>query len=791
MPQAWTAWPRGDIPHGVLHSRTQAHAPIRRLPSPRRPAAPLAARPAAAAATTVAATTAAAAAAAATTAVATTAAAAPAGALAALAANASATPDQLLHLFDSTPLAELMAAAAALCDEGHGPVVTFSPKVFLPLTRLCRDACGYCTFATGPVPGRRAFMTLDEVLHVARMGVEQGCTEALFTLGDKPELRYPEAAAELAAMGHASTLDYVAAAAGAVLAATGLLPHVNAGVMGAPELRALRAVSVSQGLMLESTSQALLLPGGAHHGCPDKDPAARLATLEAAGRERVPFTTGLLVGIGESRRDRVEALLAIRESHRRHGHVQELIIQNFKAKKGTAMEHAAEPALEELLWTVAAARLLFGPAMNIQAPPNLTPEADDAAVGGGGGDGWRRLLDAGINDFGGVSPVTRDFVNPERAWPHLEQLAAATAAAGKALVPRLPVYPAYLRGVPVAATWLDGGAGRASPLSAALRHADAQGLARGSDWFAGAAESEAGGGGQGDHVAAESSGSGGSSTSGRGSDGGGARSAPLPRRRAWRVRLGRDGLLEGCARPASATADGSSPQVRRLLDAVLSPAGHELSEREMVLLFAARGADVDAVCGAADFLRRAVCGDEVAYVVNRNINYTNVCSYGCRFCAFSKGPAAEELRGAPYLLPLDEVTRRAAEAWARGATEVCMQGGIHPSFDGNDYLRILAAAKAGAPGIHVHAFSPLEVSHGAATLGWPVRRFLGTLRDAGLGSLPGTAAEVLDDAVRAELCPDKLSAAEWLEVVEAAHDGAQAAGAGPGLGPGPGPGPAA
>lgn len=696
------------------------------------------------------------------------------------------TPEEVLAAADALGLDRLMQAAAAVRDARGGPV-TFSPKVFIPLTKLCRDACGYCTFAQPPAPGRRAYMTLEEVLEVVRVGAALGCTEALFTLGDKPELAYPQAAQELKAMGFATTVEYVAAAAGAVLRETGLLPHVNAGVMARAELRALRAVSASQGLMLESTSAGLAAPGGPHHACPDKAPAARLATIEAAGLEGVPFTTGLLVGLGESRGDRAEALLAIRELHRRHGHIQELIIQNFRAKRGTAMAAAPEPPLEELLWTVAVARLLFGPSMSIQAPPNLTPEPDDSGGSSGAGAGWARLLAAGINDWGGISPLTRDYVSPERPWPHVAQLAAATSAAGHVLLPRLPVYPAFAQQWE---RWLDARQGAASPAAAVLRHMDAEGLARGSTWFAGAAPSSSEE--EEPAPAASSSGnssSGGSSTGQQEEPQPGAEAAvpsgteastsdrdraAQPQRRslapvrpragrAWSVRVGKDGLLDGCAAPGQ-----PSPRLQALLAAVLED-GLELSEQEVAWLFSARGADFRAVCDAADGLRRRVCGGTVSFVVNRNINYTNVCTFSCQFCAFSKGKAAEALRGRPYLLPLSEIARRTAEAWDRGATEVCMQGGIHPDFTGETYLAILGAAKAAAPDIHVHAFSPLEVAHGAASLGWPLQRYLAALRDAGLGSLPGTAAEVLDDGVRTALCPDKLSSREWLEVVEAAH----------------------
>ncbi|MBB3770239.1 FO synthase [Angulomicrobium tetraedrale] len=601
--------------------------------------------------------------------------------------------DAALALADARDLPALMRAAAELRDAGFGATVTVSRKVFIPLTQLCRDVCHYCTFAHPPRKGQRAFLTPDEVLAIARAGAQVGCDEALFTLGDKPELRYALAREELAALGFATTLDYLAAMAGRVLRETGLLPHLNAGVMEAADLARLRTVSASQGLMIETTAERLSARGGPHFGSPDKLPAARLSTLEAAGRAGVPFTTGLLIGIGETRLERIEALLAIRDSHARHGHVQEVIIQNFRAKPGTKMAGAPEPTLEEHLWTVAVARLILGPAISLQAPPNLQPE------------GLKALIDAGINDWGGVSPVTPDHVNPEAPWPALAALAAATAKAGKVLSPRLAVYPAFIED---RARWLDPAV---APL--VLRRADGAGLAHESGWRVGAAEAR---------------------------------------------------VVEWPAAPAIA---GPETALAGVLDKAV--AGRELGEDEIVALFDARGSRAQRVFEAADALRRAVVGDTVSYVVTRNINYTNVCAHKCGFCAFSKGRQHEHLRGRPYELDLDEIQRRTREAWARGASEVCMQGGIHPDFSGDTYLAILRAVKQAVPDMHVHAFSPLEVRHGAATLGLSVPDFLLALKQAGLGSLPGTAAEILDDAVRARLCADKLTTREWLDTVAAAH----------------------
>ena len=574
------------------------------------------------------------------------------------------------------PLEDLLAAARER-RPGSG-LVTYSPKVFIPLTTLCRDVCGYCTFARPPRRGERAYLSEAEVLAIAAAGAAAGCTEALFTLGDKPELRYRVARDELAALGCSTTIEYLARVAKLVLEETGLLPHLNPGVMSRAELELLRPVSASMGIMLETTAERLAARGGPHWASPDKLPARRIETIALAGELRIPFTSGVLIGIGETRAERLDALRALVALHAEHGHLQEVIVQNFRAKLGTRMAAHPEPELEEHLWTIAAARLLLPQDVSVQAPPNLAY------------DGFPLHLDAGIDDWGGVSPVTIDHVNPEAPWPERDRLATATRSRGLELAPRLPVYPRYLSGA-----WLD-----PAVLSQALRSADALGLAREDGWHPGE----------------------------------------------------RGGVPFVVAR-----------------DALPLETRDELGEEELARLFRARGDERQRVLAAADRLRREVCGDEVSYVVTRNIQYTNVCYFRCGFCAFSKGKLAANLRGVPYLVPLGEIVRRAREAWDRGATEVCLQGGIHPAFTGDYYASVVEAIRTELPDLHIHAFSALEIWQGAATLGVPLEDYLARLRDLGLGSLPGTAAEILDDEVRAQICPDKVSTEQWLEVHATAH----------------------
>ncbi|HWG73426.1 MAG TPA: 5-amino-6-(D-ribitylamino)uracil--L-tyrosine 4-hydroxyphenyl transferase CofH [Acidimicrobiales bacterium] len=594
----------------------------------------------------------------------------------------------------SAPLAEVLAEAAARRDEAWGTRTTFSPKVFVPLTQLCRDRCGYCTFAQAPARVAAPYLDIDEVTDIARRGAATGCHEVLFTLGERPEARYPAARQWLADRGWASTVDYLVAAATAVRDEVGLLPHANAGALHEDELAALRPVSASQGMMLESLAVDL----AAHRGSPDKTPERRLATLEAAGRLAIPFTTGILVGIGDTWADRVAALAAIAGAHRRHGHVQEVIVQNFLPKPGTAMHSTPPCPPDEYLRTLACARLLLPPSVHLQAPPNLS-------------DDFGSLLDAGIDDWGGVSPLTPDHVNPERPWPAIERLAEVTEARGRTLAPRLTVYPEYALDPE---RWLD-----PAMRFAVLDHSDAEGLGRDPEaWYSGG-------------------------------------DAPPPRL-----------IPERRAAPAVVEAVGRG-RVDEVLAGVL--AGQEAGEEELVALFSARGPQVRAVAEVADELRRRTVGDTVTFVINRNINYTNVCTFKCRFCAFSKGPLSLNLRGDPYLLGLDEISRRVAEATDLGATEVCLQGGIHPKFDGDYYIDVIRAVRAASPTIHIHGFTALEVTEGAKRLGEPLDAYLRRLMDAGLKTLPGTAAEILDDEIRAIICPDKVNTEEWLHAHRTAH----------------------
>src|SRR3954471_3411855 len=592
--------------------------------------------------------------------------------------------DDLLQV----PLAELMSRAVAVRERTTGTRITWSPKVFIPLTMLCRDKCGYCTFAKAPARLESPYLSPEQVLDIARAGAAAGCHEALFTLGERPEERYPAARAWLDEHGYASTVDYLVAMCRLVVEQTGLLPHANAGALLPDELAALRPVSASQGMMLESLNPDL----DCHRGSPDKTPERRLATLDAAGELQIPFTTGILCGIGESRADRVATLDAIAASHCRHGHVQEVIVQNFLPKADTAMHRSPPCPADEFLWSIAVARLMLPADVHVQAPPNLSED-------------FGRLLDAGIDDWGGVSPVTPDHVNPERPWPAVERLREVTESRGFTLAPRLTIYP-EMASAPE--RWLD-----AAMRFPVLDAQDTEALARepGETWYSGA-------------------------------------DVDPPT------------LL-----PASPRAGNA---VGEVLAGVLL--GQETGVDELVTLFAARGPEVAAVAEVADELRQRAVGDVVTWVANRNINYTNVCTFKCRFCAFSKGPLSLNLRGAPYLLELSDITDRVVEAEAKGATEVCLQGGIHPDFDGDYYLEVIKAVREASPTIHIHGFTALEVTEGAKRLGEPLDQYLRRLMDAGLKTLPGTAAEILDDEIRAILCPDKVNTEEWLHAHRTAHE---------------------
>ena len=611
--------------------------------------------------------------------------------------HAIISEQQALLLANETDTGGLMAVAAKMRDQHHGKRISYSRKVFIPLTHLCRDVCHYCTFAKTPKQVESPYLSIKQTLEIARKGVEMGCTEALLTLGERPELRYRAAREALQQLGFSSTLEYLAEVSSAILAETGLLPHLNPGCMDREELTELRKCSVSMGTMLETSSERLSQRGQPHFGSPDKHPPARIATLKAAGEVGVPFTTGILIGIGETRRERIEALLIIRKLHHQYGHIQEVIVQNFRAKPGTLMANAPEPDLNELLWTLAVSRIVLGAEMNIQVPPNLSPGV------------LPQLIDAGINDWGGVSPVTPDHVNPEAPWPHLTDLAKQTESTGKQLVQRAPVYPAYAKNLE---QWID-----KNHHKALLNHLDGSGYIRDDLWFAGTGKS-------------------------------------LPET------YTKSQLL-------SINTKNIDQQVKKIVHKATE--GERISEPELERLFHVRGDDFNYVIQAADQLRKKVTGEVVSYVVNRNINYTNICYFHCGFCAFAKGKVQENLRDKPYKLGMDEIAQRALVAQEKGATEVCLQGGIHPDYTGETYLQILKTIKQVAPDLHIHAFSPLEVWQGAATLGLSIDEFLAQLKAAGLNSMPGTAAEILDERIRSQLSPDKINTDQWCSVISSAH----------------------
>ena len=620
----------------------------------------------------------------------------------------------------ATPLDQLLADARAIRDAQFGSRVTYSPKVFIPLTMLCRDKCGYCTFAQPPARLENPYLSAEQVLAIAKQGARMGCHEALFTLGERPELRYDVAKDWLKANGFDSTVHYLHDMAALVLKETGLLPHANAGALYKDELALLRKVSPSQGMMIESLRDDL----DCHRGAPDKEPQRRLDTLQWAGELNIPFTTGILVGIGETREDRIDALEAIAASHKKYGHVQEVIVQNFLPKPRTGMQHEAPCPEDEYLWSIAAARIILPSSIHLQAPPNLS---DDFSI----------LLDAGIDDWGGVSPVTADHVNPERPWPALDKLRTVTEAKGKSLAPRLTVYPEFVINPE---KWCD--PSMDFPL---MDRSDAEGLARddsGQVWPEKVTAADV------VHDGAEVVLVGHRSTQWYS----GANNAPP-----MLIPFERMGEGEKITGPVAEVLRGVE-------------LGQRINEQEIVTLFGARGPEVRAIAHVADDLRKQIVGDEVTWVHNRNINYTNVCTFKCRFCGFSKGPLSLNLRGTPYLLTLDDIAERAKEAWDLGATEVTLQGGIHPDFDGDYYIDVTRAVKDAVPDMHVHGFTALEVTEGAKRLGESLFSYITRLKEAGLASLPGTAAEILDDDIRNIICSDKINTEEWLDCHQVAHE---------------------
>ena len=603
--------------------------------------------------------------------------------------------DHYISLFNSHELDDLMQKAKEVRGDDI-KVITYSKKVFIPLTELCRDVCHYCTFAKAPKKLDAPYLEPDQVLAIAEQGKEQFVKEALFTLGEKPEMRYQVAKDHLQKLGFETTIEYLGSMSKLVYEETGLLPHLNPGNMTLLEMEKLREYSVSMGIMLESSSDRLCGKGGPHFGSPDKQPATRLQTMKNAGKLRIPITTGILIGIGETIEERIQSLLDIKNLHKEYGHIQEVIIQNFIPKENTRMKKHSPASKEDLLWTLSAARIIFGKDMNIQCPPNLNSDYLD------------QILDCGINDWGGVSPITIDHVNPESPWPQIEQLEKITNNKGMELVERLAIYPEYIEDQ----SWYD-----KNLHSGILELSDSSRYGRHDQWRCG------------ESLSIPASG----------------------KHDLWVNKISGD----------------ISHEIKKILDKSIH--GFDLDHDEITKLFHTRGDDYHLVLNHADRLRQKINGDEVTYVITRNINYTNICKYSCHFCAFSKGKTKENLRGKPYLINNDEVADRALEAWSKGAHEVCLQGGIHPHYDGYTYIDICKAIKERVPEIHIHAFSPLEVTHGASSLGLPIDEYLQKLKEAGLSTMPGTAAEILDDAVRENICPDKLTSEEWINVIKTAH----------------------
>ena len=603
--------------------------------------------------------------------------------------------DHYISLFNSHELDDLMQKAKEVRGDDK-KVITYSKKVFIPLTELCRDVCHYCTFAKAPKKLDAPYLEPDQVLAIAEQGKEQFVKEALFTLGEKPEMRYQVAKDHLQKLGFETTIEYLGSMSKLVYEETGLLPHLNPGNMTLLEMEKLREYSVSMGIMLESSSERLCGKGGPHFGSPDKQPATRLQTMKNAGKLRIPITTGILIGIGETIEERIQSLLDIKNLHKEYGHIQEVIIQNFIPKENTRMKKHSPACKEDLLWTLSAARIIFGKDMNIQCPPNLNSDYLD------------QILDCGINDWGGVSPITIDHVNPESPWPQIEQLEKITNNKGMELVERLAIYPEYIEDQ----SWYD-----KNLHSGILELSDSSRYGRHDQWRCG------------ESLSIPASG----------------------KHDLWVNKISGD----------------VSHEIKKILDKSIHE--FDLDHDEITKLFHTRGDDYHLVLNHADRLRQKINGDEVTYVITRNINYTNICKYSCHFCAFSKGKTKENLRGKPYLINNDEVADRALEAWSKGAHEVCLQGGIHPHYDGYTYIDICKAIKERVPEIHIHAFSPLEVTHGASSLGLPIDEYLQKLKEAGLSTMPGTAAEILDDAVRENICPDKLTSEEWINVIKTAH----------------------
>ena len=565
-------------------------------------------------------------------------------------------------------------------------LLTYSPKVFIPLTFLCRDVCHYCTFAKTPKKVETPYLSIEQVIAIAKEGEANGCFEALFTLGDKPELRYKAAREWLEANGFKTTNEYLGACAAAVLNETSLIPHLNPGCLTPSEITQLKPLSGSMGLMVESLSTRLTEKGQPHYGSPDKEPLFRMQTLEEAGKQNVPFTTGILIGIGETRLERLESLHKIAELHQKYNHIQEVIVQNFKAKPNTLMTNAAEPSFDDLMWTIAMARLILPGDISLQVPPNLNTEHIN------------QLTLSGINDFGGISPVTKDYVNPEAPWPEIERLNQIVLKTDQILKPRATLYPKYFLDLETFST--------DKISSKLLQITDSQSLIRSDNWKSGVSKNI----------------------------------------------------------PSYPEAILNS-NIRSLIkDVETNP-----STKNIQLLLETNENDFKYIVEYANDVKSQIHGSDISFVINRNINYTNICSFKCNFCAFSKGKGHDDLRGKPYNISEDEIMRRTKEAIDRGATEVCLQGGIHPKFSGETYLDIVRTIRSVSNSIHIHAFSPLEIDHGRKTLNISVKDFLIELKKAGLNSLPGTAAEILHDDIRSIICPDKLNSDEWVEIIKSAH----------------------